>query len=891
MALSGRLKDPIPSFTRLLSEAEASGNIFDKQFIRSYLLMFCSANGDEIGWRELIDRSRSEARDYGLARWLGWIQARLSDAALQQGRLDDALAEANIAILSSRLSQETDYMLSASKTEFDAHLLKGDFGKALSVVSRLLDSVQFNFQRPDSARVLIEAGYALNEIRRSRMALDVIVDGVERANRANMDPSVLFFAETNLGSIYENLHDTLSALRSFQHALNSVANSGFRKKNMPVAAGNLARLQMISGEPNQANRLIRIEDSLANACGSRVERANAYFNRGESLRRRNTPNIALTWFHKCDSLAETMHSIPLQIDVKRKIASTLLASGIEDSAYVQNLKIAKLYDSLTLRIPPFICGVDFWDLEVYRDLISESFRRQKISEAISWFEQTRISASRRIRSFSLISREAAYARDERVCKALLNLANSRVNENPFDLPSPADKTRETIEFLKNAAQASDFWVNNNLGAKLNSNFRAVKLTQIQEGLGSDEVLLASSISENRLNLLCVAKDTVSLSQVTVSRHEVIDLVRRLSPTRNKYQVSDMYRRSDDSSDAQSPSRVLSRLILSPFSNLIDHKFHMIVVPDGILSNISFELLRDKSGRPLIETHCVSYQMTFGDVISRKTNHAMQPADMLFVGNDNDGIVRSLVFDKRYIPFTRVSEAGFLPGVRKELEELRARLGNRFDEITNGLATKSRILAMAPVYAVVHIAAHGRPDVADPIASTLAISAESLPFEDARSDLSPLDVAGDVWNSDLVYLSACGTAEGDAEGGADGFVTAFRSSGVGCVIASLSDIDDGIAASVVGRFYSKLAVGVPSVEALRYAKLELINEGVNPQLLAPIVLFGTNASFSTFTSHHRSGEWDRVSLYSMTLYFLVGCTYFLVNRRQSIHGKKCREGLK
>ncbi len=880
-ALSGELKQPIVSFTRLLNEAEASGNIFDKQFIRSYLLMFRSANGDDEGWRALIDRCRSEAREYGLVRWLGWIQARLSDAALQQGRLDDALAEANIAIQSSRLSQEADYFLSASKTQFDAHILRGDFGRALKAVSDLMERIPFKVQRLDSARVLIESGYVLNEIRRSKMALDVIVDGVDRANRAKMDPSILFFAETNLGTIYENLHDTLSAFRSFQHATNSIANSGFRKKNMPVAAGNLSRLYMMSGEFGKADQLIQIEDSLATSCGSKIEKANACFNRGEYFQGKNLSRLALPWFQKCDSLAASMNSLPLQIDVKRRMAWTSFLTGDRIGAREQNQSLAELYDTLACRIPPFISGAELWSLDPYRFLISEAVRTRNLLEAIGWFEKCRFSASRRVRSYNLLAKESAFAADLEVRQALLGLANSKVVDGQFGLPNPAEKSRAAMEFVKNAALASDFWVRKNIGVKLNAALGHFEPKELQKALGKEEVLLALSTWNDNLSILFATADTISLFQIHVPKPGVAELVARVTSNLDRSLATNLTHGMRYTTDVQNPYRELFHLVFDSISSIIHDKTHLIVVPDGMLSNIPFELLTDRFGRLLIEEHFISYQLSLSDVISRNSELANQTAEMLFVGNDSDGSPNSLVFDRRYLTFSKISGGSFLPGVRKELEELHIRLGNRFDEITNGLATKSRVLTSAPGYTVVHVAAHGRPIAMDPISSSIVISAEATPFGEVGAELTPLDIASRQWDSELIFLSACGTAEGGPEGISDGFLSAFKSSGVDCIIASLGDVDDRVTANLVGKFYSNLAIGIPSVDALRNAKLSLAKEGIVPQLWAPFVMYGTSKTFGTFTSRHRSGEWDSVSILSIAVYCVAGSVWLLVHMRRRI----------
>ena len=81
------------------------------------------------------------------------------------------------------------------------------------------------------------------------------------------------------------------------------------------------------------------------------------------------------------------------------------------------------------------------------------------------------------------------------------------------------------------------------------------------------------------------------------------------------------------------------------------------------------------------------------------------------------------------------------------------------------------------------------------------------------------------DAEIVFLSACETARGKVLG-AEGVKGAARSlllSGARSVVATQWGVADVAAPIVAGAFYKRLFSGMPPAEALRQAKLALIEE--------------------------------------------------------------------
>ena len=89
-------------------------------------------------------------------------------------------------------------------------------------------------------------------------------------------------------------------------------------------------------------------------------------------------------------------------------------------------------------------------------------------------------------------------------------------------------------------------------------------------------------------------------------------------------------------------------------------------------------------------------------------------------------------------------------------------------------------------------------------------------------LSTLDLLTYRAKTDLVVLSACDTALGDAAAGENvaGLARAFLGGGARRVVASLHKIDDADTARFMNEFYRRLAAGETPAAALNESRLSL-----------------------------------------------------------------------
>ena len=127
----------------------------------------------------------------------------------------------------------------------------------------------------------------------------------------------------------------------------------------------------------------------------------------------------------------------------------------------------------------------------------------------------------------------------------------------------------------------------------------------------------------------------------------------------------------------------------------------------------------------------------------------------------------------------------------------------------------------------------------PARSAIILSLDEDPNEDGF--LQMREIYNLHLNADLVTLSACETGLGQfiRGEGIEGINRAFFYAGASAVLMSLWAVNDQATYQLMERFYYHLKNGVPLTDALRKAKLEMINSNVldHPYYWAGFILSG------------------------------------------------------
>ncbi len=279
---------------------------------------------------------------------------------------------------------------------------------------------------------------------------------------------------------------------------------------------------------------------------------------------------------------------------------------------------------------------------------------------------------------------------------------------------------------------------------------------------------------------------------------------------------------------------VSRTLIDPVSSLLRAQPTIIVLPDGAMNLIPFDLLSEPEarGRPLIERRTIRVAASLRLMFRDRAEPARSPTNSLFaladpryretyqVGALSDSALRAVSRGNSYLNYFTP-----LPETRSEV----LAIAKLFDEqnvdmVLGQQASESRVKAAdLRSFQFVHMATHGilggeLPGVSEP---ALVLSEE--PGQDGfltASEASALRL-----NSDLTILSACKTGSGEfvTGEGVMGMSRAFLVAGSRNVLVSLWSVDSKATEALMVAFYQYLRSGTEPPDALRKAKLDLMRE--------------------------------------------------------------------
>jgi CHAT domain-containing protein len=256
-------------------------------------------------------------------------------------------------------------------------------------------------------------------------------------------------------------------------------------------------------------------------------------------------------------------------------------------------------------------------------------------------------------------------------------------------------------------------------------------------------------------------------------------------------------------------RVLSELfelLLAPLWSELSAASSLIIVPHGPLHRLPFHAL-EVDGRPVIDTHAVSYAPSAAVLRFCRNRRPPQQAAPLLVGVPDDRIAR--VGDELRAVAALFPDAKSLIGESATVDQLRH---------------------YAPQCGWLHLATHGLFRSEAPLLSGLQLADRWLTVQDIY-DLS--------LNVSLVTISACESGLSGVTGGDDlvGLVRGFLYAGAASMLASLWMVDDEAMARLMTEFYRVWQSGVPKARALQQVQRAFWKEYQHPFYWAPLTLIG------------------------------------------------------
>jgi len=307
-------------------------------------------------------------------------------------------------------------------------------------------------------------------------------------------------------------------------------------------------------------------------------------------------------------------------------------------------------------------------------------------------------------------------------------------------------------------------------------------------------------------------------------------------------------------------RIYTELLHPAERNIPESVESLIIVPDGILYNLPFETLipdtMDESLQNdyLIAKYKISYVPSSSALLFLSENKVKRgnqkgllafgnPSYMLRDSSNGKNpkteiqILREMYLDQGF-------ELSPLPYTEREILEISSYFPENRKDIYLKDDAREEIFKEAPLkdYQIIHFACHGFLAEDFPFRSALVLALDDDPQEDGF--LQVRELYNLRLKADLVVLSACQTGMGKLERGEGilGLPRIFFYAGARSVILTLWRINDESTAKFMNLFYRYLSEGNDKAQALRLAKLEMINSKFShPFYWAAFVLNGDSNS--------------------------------------------------
>jgi CHAT domain-containing protein len=295
-------------------------------------------------------------------------------------------------------------------------------------------------------------------------------------------------------------------------------------------------------------------------------------------------------------------------------------------------------------------------------------------------------------------------------------------------------------------------------------------------------------------------------------------------------------------------RTLDEQVMAPIRPLLGDARHLLLSPDGQLTLIPFEALKDEQNKYLIQRYAFSYLTSGRDLLRFQLPAKSGYNPVVFANIDYDQQEIATASAMRGSENRRSVDLASLqfPSLDNTLEEANKIKGIFPDtKIISGKQATEAVIKQLQAPSILHLATHGFfvPDQQDNLETRLMASLRlenpllrsglALAGINNRTKalsntndgvLTALEVAGlNLRGTQLVVLSACETGLGDVKVG-DGLYGLRRAlviAGSQSQLLSLWIVDDEGTKDLMVKYYQNLKAGKGRHEALREAQMDLL----------------------------------------------------------------------
>ncbi|WP_282086181.1 CHAT domain-containing protein [Aquimarina algiphila] len=348
--------------------------------------------------------------------------------------------------------------------------------------------------------------------------------------------------------------------------------------------------------------------------------------------------------------------------------------------------------------------------------------------------------------------------------------------------------------------------------KLKYNNELISIAQVQEKIQENTSIIEYFVAGDIVYVFVVSKNNFSVKEININNlnEKILQFHTAI--------------KSKDNSAYRKIGYHLYQQLIEPLDFIEDHE-NLIIIPDGILWQLNFDLLLTEdinSKNPkhlsyLLKKQVISYANSIHLFFSNQYANSPVLKECLAFSFSN---FNDLPPPNPELNLVTRGVDDDLPGTREEIKEISKIINGSYFYDKNSIETNFK--NHADQYALLHLALHGELDHENPENSKLYFTKTNDSLQDNylyNHELYAMDIP-----AELVVLSACNTGSGKISKG-EGIMSlgrAFQYAGTKSLVLTNWEVSDETTPELMKNFYTNLKEGMSKSKALQQAKLQYLN---------------------------------------------------------------------
>lgn len=805
------------------------------------------------------------------------------------GKYEEALACYNKSENIYINQNKTNFLAYIYGNKANIYFIQQDYSKAEDYQNRAL-----SIFLTDSVKHKVQLSLLYNNlgnIYKKKNNYDLAIKSYHNSIRLYKPRDINLSAFSNLGDCYNHLNMSDKA-KLFYLKANHIAENNFGVNNIKTANIYLYYASFLSKQQENKQALSYFYKALEiyedQFSTKHPSLSNGYNDLGEHYLRNNTLDSALHYFQKSlVSIAPEFASMDMRQNpsIHTVLSKTHYLKSLKNKALVlsriANIKKDSAYYTLSIKTYDlaietinsirsgyvseesklFLADNEF---DTYSDALETCFElysltdNKKYKEKLLNYSEGGKSAvlNEAIKTSNALNiggiPDSLLVREKSLAKSIWNYEELLYEENKKKNPDK-NKMGYWNRYLFEKKQEYT-----NLTTYLEKNYKEyytlkhtgnlILTANLQSKLLPGDVLIEYFLTQNKIYTFIISQDFNQVYKQELSKQFNQNLDTLLQALSNNNFSDHGYK---EFKQYHTSSYLVYSTLLKPYEHIIKDK-HLIIIPDGKLAYLPFEVLTTNHepfnrinyrGLPylLYKNQC-SYSYSAQFLIdnsslkqtARKKLGAFAPTYNNLDSLPGDYLALRQEYREKLFP---------LKGIKVEVQHITELLHG--DEYIDMAATEKTFKKVAHEYDILHLAMHTIMDDENPMYSKMAFTQKNDSIEDGF--LNTYELYNMKLNSRMAVLSSCNSGSGKLHRG-EGVMSLARGfiySGCPSIIMTLWSVEDNSGVELMTSFYKNLLDGKTKAEAIRQSKIDFIKNAdqlkAHPYFWSGYVVIGNNSA--------------------------------------------------